>query len=307
MQTKRILVVGDSMLDHYWFGDASRLSPEAPVPIVKVEDEEIRLGGAANVSLNVASLGGDVTLLSLIGDDKNGNSLEEKLVRMGVKSALQRQENFKTILKLRIVCRHQQMLRADFEEHPSEEGLGKVISAFEKLLPSHDFIVFSDYGKGCLDHVSTMIQMAHRAGKTVLVDPKGSDFTKYTDANIITPNKSELRQIVGGWTSEEELTDKALDLCKATRLDALLLTRSEEGMSLYPRFGEIFHAEANAKEVCDVSGAGDTVLATLVYMLSIGTDLKTAVQTANRAGGIVVGKLGTSIIRRHELFPEETV
>lgn len=307
MHTKRILVVGDSMLDHYWFGDASRLSPEAPVPVVKVEEEEVRLGGAANVAINVASLGGDVSLLSLIGDDLNGKTLEDKLVRMGVKSALQRQDDFKTILKLRIVCRHQQMLRADFEERPSEEGLDMVMSAFEKLLDSHDYIVFSDYGKGCLDKVAEMIQLARKAGKTVLVDPKGSDFSKYTNASIITPNKSELHQIVGDWTSEDDLTRKALDLCEAIRLDALLLTRSEEGMSLYLRNGEIVHAEATAREVFDVSGAGDTVLATLVYMLAAGADLKTSVMTANRAGGIVVGKLGTSIIKRRELFPEEAI
>lgn len=306
MQTNRILVVGDSMLDHYWFGDASRLSPEAPVPVVKVEDEEVRLGGAANVSINVASLGGDVTLLSLIGDDMNGNVLEEKLVRMGVKSALQRQSDFKTILKLRIVCRHQQMLRADFEEHPSEKGLEKVMATFESLLCCHDFIVFSDYGKGCLDRVKSMIDMAHRAGKVILVDPKGADFTKYTGATIITPNKSELRQIVGDWTTEDELKAKANALREELSLEGLLLTRSEEGMTLYPRTGEAYHVHADAKEVCDVSGAGDTVLATLVYMLSKGADMETSVQVANRAGGIVVSKLGTSIIKRHELFPEES-
>jgi D-glycero-beta-D-manno-heptose-7-phosphate kinase len=297
----RILVVGDVMLDRYWFGEVARISPEAPVPIVRVEKREARLGGAANVARNAAALGAHAGLLGVVGNDEAGTEVEHLLEGGGIRSYLKRDEAISTIIKLRVIGRQQQMLRIDFEEPPSDTILRDKLLQYRALLPEHDVVVLSDYAKGSLVNVSDMIMAARAANKVVMVDPKGDDFTRYTSATVLTPNKGELKRIVGSWNSEEHLTEKAQNLRESLLLEALLLTRSEEGMTLYTK-DDRFHIPADAREVFDVSGAGDTVIATMAAMLGAGAGWQEAVQTANRAGGIVVGKLGTATVTREELF-----
>ncbi len=297
-----ILVAGDVMLDRYWFGDVNRISPEAPVPVVRVEKRDERLGGAANVARNAAALGAQVGLLGVVGKDEPGDSLERMLTGLGIASYLQRDPTIATIVKLRVLGRQQQLLRIDFEEAPTEVVLKSKLTQFNALLTGHDVIVLSDYAKGGLVDVATMIAAARAAGKTVLVDPKGEDFTRYAGATMLTPNKGELKRIVGSWSSEEQLTAKAQNLRTQLKLDALLLTRSEEGMTLYVEGGQT-NFPAMAREVFDVSGAGDTVIATMAVMLGMGKSMVEAAAIANRAGGIVVGKLGTATVTPEELFP----
>jgi rfaE bifunctional protein kinase chain/domain len=297
----RILVVGDVMLDRYWFGDVSRISPEAPVPIVRVEKREERLGGAANVARNVASLGAHVGLLGVVGNDEAGAQVAQLLDESSIHSYLQRDAAISTIIKLRVIGRQQQMLRIDFEDAPSDTVLRDKLKAFNSKLGDYGVIILSDYNKGSLVNVADMIASARAAGKIVMVDPKGDDFSRYAGATILTPNKSELKRIVGSWLGEEQLTAKAQALRVELGLDALLLTRSEEGMSLYTA-DEILHMHAAAREVFDVSGAGDTVIATMAAMLGAGVPMADALIAANRAGGIVVGKLGTATVTREELF-----
>ena len=296
----RILVAGDVMLDRYWFGDVNRISPEAPVPVVKVERQEERLGGAANVARNAAALGSVVALLSVVGDDEAGRSLEVLLKDSGIKASLQRDKSLSTTVKLRVIGRQQQLLRIDFENVPAHEVLRAKLQDFERQLVDVDVVILSDYGKGGLVHITEMIRLARGAGKTVLVDPKGDDYARYAGATLLTPNRSELRQVVGSWRSEEELQAKAEALRLRLNLDALLVTRSEEGMTLFTAAGRT-HVPAVAREVFDVSGAGDTVIATLAVMLGSGLDLASAMAIANQAGGIVVGKLGTATVTREEL------
>ena len=297
----RMLVVGDVMLDRYWFGDVSRISPEAPVPVVRIEKREERLGGAANVARNAAALGARCGLLGVVGNDEAGDSVEQILRESSIDSYLKRDSAISTIIKLRVIGRQQQMVRIDFEDTPTETVLRDKLTQFKALLPDYDVIILSDYNKGSLVNVAEMIRLARAAGKTVMVDPKGDDFTPYRGATMLTPNKSELKRIVGNWKTEEQLTEKAQRLREELDLQALLLTRSEEGMSLYTA-DEIVHVPADAREVFDVSGAGDTVIATMAAMLGAGCPLPEALATANRAGGIVVGKLGTATVTRDELF-----
>jgi rfaE bifunctional protein kinase chain/domain len=297
----RILVVGDVMLDRYWFGDVSRISPEAPVPVVRIERREERLGGAANVARNVASLGAHCGLLGVVGADEAGAQVEQLLAESSIHSYLKRDEAISTIIKLRVIGRQQQLLRIDFEDAPSDTVLRDKLTQFNGVLAGYDVIVLSDYNKGSLVNVAEMIGAARAAGKVVMVDPKGDDFSPYAGATMLTPNKSELKRIVGSWNSEQQLTDKAQSLRSQLGIDALLLTRSEEGMSLYSAT-EVLHMHAAAREVFDVSGAGDTVIATMAAMLGAGMPMADALITANRAGGIVVGKLGTATVTREELF-----
>ncbi|WMW79381.1 D-glycero-beta-D-manno-heptose-7-phosphate kinase [Undibacterium cyanobacteriorum] len=301
MKNKRILVAGDVMLDRYWFGEVNRISPEAPVPIVRVEKREDRLGGAANVARNVSALGFDAGLLGVIGSDEAGRSVEDLLKSAGISSYLNHDETISTIIKLRVIGRQQQLVRVDFEEKPSAHVLQDKLTRFTSLLAEFDVVVLSDYAKGSLVNVSTMISAARQLNKPVLVDPKGSDFSRYAGASMLTPNKSELRQVIGDWTSEQDLLVKAQNLRQQLRLDALLLTRSEEGMSLFMA-DEVYTVPATAREVYDVSGAGDTVIASVAAMLAEGRSMLESVQIANRAGGIVVGKLGTATVTREELF-----
>ena len=301
MATVRLLVVGDVMLDRYWFGEVSRISPEAPVPIVRVERREERLGGAANVARNAAALGAHCALLGVVGADEAGSQVAQLLAESNIDSHLQRDEAISTIIKLRVIGRQQQLLRIDFEDAPTDVVLRDKLTHFNALLPNYDVIILSDYNKGSLVNVAHMIAAGRAAGKIVMVDPKGDDFSHYAGATVLTPNKSELRRIVGSWSSEAQLTDKAQGLREQLRLDALLLTRSEEGMSLYTAT-DVVHMQANAREVFDVSGAGDTVIATMAAMLGAGLSMSDAIAAANRAGGIVVGKLGTATVTREELF-----
>ncbi|MDY0976450.1 D-glycero-beta-D-manno-heptose-7-phosphate kinase [Massilia sp. CFBP9012] len=302
LSSVRLLVVGDVMLDRYWFGDVARISPEAPVPVVRIQKREERLGGAANVARNAAALGAHTGLLGVAGADEAGDQMEQLLQDGGIHSYLKRDEAISTIIKLRVIGRQQQMVRIDFEDAPTENVLRDKLTQFKALLPDYDVIILSDYNKGSLVNVAEMIALARAAGKIVLVDPKGDDFTPYRGASILTPNRSELQHVVGGWKTEEQLLEKAQKLREELGLDALLLTRSEEGMSLFTQ-DEVLHVHADAREVFDVSGAGDTVIATLATMLGAKAPLAEALVTANRAGGIVVGKLGTATVTREELFP----
>ena len=301
LSATRILVVGDVMLDRYWFGDVSRISPEAPVPVVRIERREERLGGAANVARNAAALGTRTGLLGVVGKDEAGDAVEQLLTELDIKSYLNRDVAISTIIKLRVIGRQQQLLRIDFEEAPTDAVLRDKLTQFNALLSQYDVIVLSDYAKGSLVNVADMIASARRLGKRILVDPKGEDFSPYAGASILTPNKSELKHIVGSWKTEAELTAKAQKLRIDLELEALLLTRSEEGMTLFTE-QEATHFPAMAREVYDVSGAGDTVIATMAAMLGAGMPLADAVAIANRAGGIVVGKLGTATVTKEELF-----
>lgn len=301
-QEKKLLIVGDVMLDRYWFGEVTRISPEAPVPIVRVEKREERLGGAANVARNVAALGMPVGILGVIGNDEAGDIVEGLLEKSTIQNYLKRDAEISTIIKLRVIGRQQQLIRIDFEEKPSRHVLQDKLARFHALIDDVDLLVFSDYAKGSLINVAEMIAVARAKGKKVLVDPKGSDFSRYTGAHLLTPNKSELRQVIGEWNSEPDLAARVQNLRKQFNIDAILLTRSEEGMSLFSD-EETVHVAATAREVFDVSGAGDTVIATMAVMLSQGYELKDAVEIANRAGGIVVGKLGAATVSLSELFP----
>jgi rfaE bifunctional protein kinase chain/domain len=297
----RVLVVGDAMLDRYWFGEVGRISPEAPVPIVKIDREEERPGGAANVARNAAALGAQVSLLSVVGADEAGARLKRLLGRAGVHAELYRDRGVRTTVKLRVIGRHQQLLRVDFETPPSHEVLASKLRAFTRLLRAADVVILSDYGKGGLAHIAHMIAAARRAGKPVLVDPKGEDYSRYRHATVVTPNRAEFRQVAGSWKNERDLTARAQRLRRRLNAQALLVTRSEEGMTLYER-GRRVHVPAQAREVYDVSGAGDTVIATLGVALAGGADLEQAVRLANRAAGIVVGKFGTAVVSPDELL-----
>ena len=296
----RLLVVGDVMLDRYWFGEVSRISPEAPVPVVHVNKEEVRPGGAANVARNIVALGGKVSLLSVVGTDEAGQTLRSLLEEAGVATGLHDDANIHTTVKLRVLGRQQQLLRIDFETAPSHEVLQAKLDDFERQLPEHDLVILSDYGKGGLTHITKMIELAQKAGKRVLVDPKGDDYARYAGASLLTPNRAELREVVGKWAGEADLKVKAEKLRETLGLEALLLTRSEEGMTLFRPEG-VFNQAAKAREVFDVSGAGDTVIATLALMLASGADYPEAVRVANLAASIVVGKLGTAVVTRDEL------
>lgn len=303
-ESARVLVVGDVMLDRYWFGDVSRISPEAPVPVLRVQRVEERPGGSANVARNVAALGAQATLLSVVGEDEAGARLKQLLGEHGnLTSLLHRDNSISTIIKLRAIARHQQLLRIDFETPPSHEVLHAVLQDFRAHLPHADVVILSDYGKGGLAHIAEMIALARTEGKPVLVDPKGDDYTRYRGATLLTPNRSEFREVAGNWKSETDLCEKAEKLRAELQLDALLVTRSEEGMTLF-RAKEILHEPTQSREVFDVSGAGDTVIATLAVMLASGATLPHAMRIANRAAGIVVGKLGTAVVSRDEIIED---
>jgi len=295
-----ILVVGDVMLDRYWFGDVERISPEAPVPIVKIVRTDERPGGAANVARNAAALGARTTLLSVTGADEAGATLERLLAADHVETSFHRDPALPTTVKMRVVARQQQLLRIDFETTPSHEVLATKLADFDRLLARADLLLLSDYGKGGLAHIATMIERARAFGKPVLVDPKGDDWERYRGATVITPNRGEFRQVVGRWRDAGEMTAKALALRAALGVTALLVTRSEEGMSLYTADGAL-DIPAVAREVYDVSGAGDTVIAALGALLGAGADMPSAVRIANEAAGVVVGKLGTAVAAPDEL------
>ena len=297
----RVLVVGDAMLDRYWYGSVDRISPEAPVPVVRVTRTEERIGAAANVAYNIVTLGAQASLLSVMGDDEASHRLEELVAQTRITPYFGRDAKLKTTVKLRVIGRQQQLLRLDFENTPESEILASQSAVFETLYTRHDVVLFSDYGKGGLAHIVRMVTQARDAGLMVLVDPKGSDYERYRHASVITPNRSELEQVIGPWRDEPELRAKVHALRQSLQIEALLLTRSEEGMTLFDDAGEL-HVPAVAREVFDVTGAGDTVIATLAAMLAAGLSVRDAVPIANRAGGIVVGKFGTATVNHAELF-----
>ncbi|HEX6634481.1 MAG TPA: D-glycero-beta-D-manno-heptose-7-phosphate kinase [Usitatibacter sp.] len=297
----RVLVAGDVMLDRYWFGDVSRISPEAPVPVVHVKRTEERPGGAANVARNITALGGEATLLAVAGGDEAAASLEKLLAAEHVKSSLHRDPDLSTTVKLRVIGQQQQLLRIDFERAPSPRALAAKLDEYERLVDGADAVVLSDYGKGGLERVQEMIAAARRRGKPVLVDPKGWDYARYRGATLLTPNRAEFREVAGRWSDEADLERRARKLRAELDLEALIVTRSEEGMTLFTARGSR-HEPTQAREVYDVSGAGDTVIGVLALMVAAGADLAAAMRVANHAAGIVVGKLGTAVVQRDELL-----
>lgn len=310
LAASRVLVVGDAMLDRYWFGAVDRISPEAPVPVVRVEREEERLGGAANVALNVSTLGAGATLLTVVGDDEPARSLERLLEARGVRAILGRDPQLYTIVKLRVIGRAQQLIRVDFENLPDHEVLAGMLGDYEHALDSHEVVLFSDYGKGGLVHIPAMIRAARDAGLPVLVDPKGSDWARYAGATAITPNRAELAQVVGAWRGEADLRARVDRLRAELDVQAIVLTRSEEGMSVFdddPAGGGELRIATEAREVFDVTGAGDTVIATLAALLGCGLPLRDAATLANRAAGVVVGKFGTASVSYDELAAGQAV
>jgi D-glycero-beta-D-manno-heptose-7-phosphate kinase len=296
----RVLIVGDVMLDRYWFGDVERISPEAPVPVVRIARTDERPGGAANVARNAAALGAQVTLIGIIGEDEPGRALERLLANEHVRASLHRDGSLPTTVKLRVIGRQQQLLRVDFETTPSPAALDAKLADYGRALPESDVVVVSDYGKGGLAHIARMIDLARERRTPILVDPKGDDYLRYRGATVLTPNRAEFRQVAGGWRNEGELAAKAQTLRAQLSLEALLITRADEGMSLFTDAGAQ-HIPAVAREVYDVSGAGDTVIATIGTLMAARADLASAVRVANQAAGIVVGKLGTAVVHPEEL------
>jgi rfaE bifunctional protein kinase chain/domain len=299
--TNRILVVGDVMLDRYWKGTAARLSPEAPVPVVNVAGIENRLGGAANVALNLSCLGAKVALCGLVGTDPEANIIRQMIADAGIEDHLVvGTDSYVTVQKIRIIAQNQQIVRADFERQASDETLVRLTRTALNQIESARTVIFSDYKKGALGRVDELIAAARRNNALTLIDPKGSNYAPYTGATVLTPNLAELAAVMGPWKSEKELLQKAETLRSTLKLDKLLLTRSEEGMTLFESGGHT-HFPTEALEVFDVSGAGDTVIATLALMLTEGKSWHDAVQTANRAAGIVVGRFGTAAVTAKDL------
>jgi rfaE bifunctional protein kinase chain/domain len=278
-----------------------RISPEAPVPIVRITHEEERNGGAANVAYNVVTLGAQSSLLTVVGNDEASHKLEALVANTGIRTHFGRDAELKTTVKLRVIGRQQQLLRLDFENTPKTEVLASQTATFAKLLPEHDAVLFSDYGKGGLAHVGDMIERARSAGKPILIDPKGTDYSRYKNASVITPNRAELQQVIGFWQDESDLQIKVQNLREQLGLKAILLTRSEEGMTLFDAQGQL-HVSAQAREVFDVTGAGDTVIATMAALVAAGMTMREALPLSNRAGGLVVGKFGTATVSYEELF-----
>ena len=297
----QVLVVGDLMLDRYWHGEASRISPEAPVPVVKVEQLEDRVGGACNVALNVASLGAGASVVGVVGRDEAAQSLCDRLHSAGIRADLQEAESKPTITKLRVISRRQQLLRLDFEEPFDAEDTDQIVAKTTALLPRVSVLVLSDYAKGVLREPQQLIAAAVKCGLKVLVDPKGSDYSRYRGATLLTPNFSEFEAVVGPCPQESDLVEKGLALLNDLQLEALLITRGEQGMTLLRNGHGELHLPARAREVFDVTGAGDTVIAVLAAALGAGEDLPEAVALANLAAGIVVAKLGTATISAPEL------
>ncbi|MCG2835341.1 bifunctional D-glycero-beta-D-manno-heptose-7-phosphate kinase/D-glycero-beta-D-manno-heptose 1-phosphate adenylyltransferase HldE [Photobacterium sp. WH77] len=296
-----VLVVGDVMLDRYWTGPTGRISPEAPVPVVKVDQIEERPGGAANVAMNIAALGGHARLVGLTGIDDAARALNEKLASLKVRCDFVSLPDYPTITKLRVMSRGQQLIRLDFEEGFHDVDVDLILPRLEQALPNVKAMILSDYAKGALEHVRAMIELGRRFGVAVLIDPKGTDFERYRGATMLTPNLTEFEAVAGKAKTDEELVEKGLALIEKFDLEALLITRSEHGMTLLQKGQEPLHMPTQAKEVYDVTGAGDTVISVLAASLSAGKSLSDACKLANAAAGVVVGKLGTSTLSTIEL------
>jgi len=300
----RVMVVGDVMLDRYWFGGVDRISPEAPVPVVSVSKIEDQLGGAANVARNLVALGARVELLSVVGDDEAGRRIHQLVKDEGINGGIRVDNAAATTIKLRVVAQHQQLIRLDFEQAPDHEVLLEVLDDYQRELEQTDVVVLSDYCKGGLLHIDKMIQMASARNIPILVDPKGKDFSRYQGASILTPNRKEFTDAWGEWEGETQLQGLATDLIESLQLEAVLLTRSEEGMTLFRKDGSCSHQPTLAREVFDVSGAGDTVIAALAVAIGAGLEDDDAIRLATAAAGIVVGKLGVATATLAEIAKE---
>ncbi len=296
-----VLVVGDVMLDQYWFGAVERISPEAPVPIVTVNNGDRRGGGAANVALNIVNLGAKCTLLSIVGEDHNAYELEQILKDAGVNVVFVKSFDYETTVKQRVISRNQQLIRLDFERIPGESLLNDCYDRYQDLMATASAVIFSDYGKGCLAQVSAMIDRARQKHLPVSVDPKGKDYSRYRNASLITPNLSEFEQVVGGVIDDDQMDDKAKRLVSELNIDQLLITLSERGMKLYQQDNQVHYSPARAREVYDVSGAGDTVIACLGTLLASNLDIDEILEVANAAAGVVVAKLGTAVADVNEI------
>lgn len=297
----KVLVLGDVMLDRYWFGATNRISPEAPVPVVKVQDIEERAGGAANVAMNIASLNVPVALHGLIGQDDAGNALDKLLNSHNIQNHCVALTTHPTITKLRILSRHQQLLRLDFEEGFHNVESRDLLNKLAQNIQDYGALILSDYGKGTLESVQEMIQIARKANVPVLIDPKGTDFERYRGATLLTPNMSEFEAVVGHCKDDDDIVDKGLKMIADFDLTALLVTRSEKGMTLIRPNQAPYHLPTQAKEVYDVTGAGDTVISVLATAIADGRPFEEACYLANAAAGVVVGKLGTSTVSPVEL------
>lgn len=297
----KVAVIGDVMLDRYWKGQSNRISPEAPVPVVRVTTREDRAGGAANVALNISSLGAPCELIGIVGEDEAAEKLESLVRKQNIKPNFVFSDNHPTITKLRILCRNQQLLRLDFEDPLNDIPKDKFFAAFDKIATDTKVLICSDYGKGSLSAIEELIKRARSRDMKVLIDPKGTDFERYRGATMLTPNMSEFEAVVGKVKNNHDLEEKALKLISDFDLECLLVTRSEDGMSLIRPHMNAVHLPTRAQEVYDVTGAGDTVIGVLGASLAAGTDLVEACEIANRAAGIVVGKLGTSTVSPQEL------
>lgn len=306
-----VLVVGDIMLDRYWHGSTNRISPEAPVPVVNVKNLEDRAGGAGNVALNIAGLGAKSNLIGLIGEDDNGQQLQQLLTNQDIECHLLSSPEIATITKLRIISRHQQLLRLDFEDDATQVDSDVLLEALKQQISHTSVLVLSDYAKGLLYEPQALIQLAKGENIPVLIDPKGTDFQRYRGATLMTPNLSEFEAVVGQCKSDEQLVEKARILIKELSLEALLITRSEKGVTLVVNDEPAFHLPTFAREVFDVTGAGDTVIATLASCLGCGCSLREATSIANAAAGVVVGKLGTASVSleelQHALDPQDAI
>jgi len=304
--SSKVLVAGDVMADTYWVGQTSRISPEAPVPVVLVEFEETRPGGAANVALNIVALGARTTLVGLVGDDAIGGEIARLLTQQGIDHSLIRVAGARTIRKLRVMSRRQQLIRMDFEQRFENVSVKEKLSPIELRLPDNDILVLSDYAKGFLGvEAQELISLAKAHKKIVIVDPKGTDFRRYTGATLITPNLAEFEAVVGPCGSDQDIVERGINLCKQLQLDSLLVTRGEHGMTLLEQNAAPFHLESRAREVFDVTGAGDTVVATLAAVMGSGASLREAVELANVAAGIVVAKSGTATASVGELVQSQ--
>lgn len=297
----RILVVGDLILDKYIHGDSSRLSPEAPVPVVLSAMEEYRMGGAANVALNAKSIGAEVDLLGVVGEDEEGKVLIERIIESGIAANIIQAPDSTTVTKLRILSQHQQLLRVDRECGFKNFDFDVLVSKYRKLLENIDCVIISDYGKGSISDARLLIDIARSSDIPVLVDPKGNDYDKYYGATALTPNLSEFALVGGDISSEKSMEDSAASLINRLALDFMLVTRSEDGMSLYSNKTETLHVPTQAIEVYDVTGAGDTVVAVMGVSIAAGFSWEISMRLANYAAGIVVGRIGTDSVSFHEL------
>jgi rfaE bifunctional protein kinase chain/domain len=303
----RALVVGDAMLDRYWYGDVDRISPEAPVPVVHVKEADERPGGAANVARNIQALQARCALLAVTGDDGDADSLASLLARDAIEAHLVRDKLLNTTVKLRVISRHQQLIRIDFESPSSKDSRVKLLDRYLQEVDNYDVVVCSDYGKGGLGQIREMIEAARKLGKPIVIDPKGRDYSGYRGASMITPNRKEFEFVAGAFRTNAELERKARAMAEELALDAVLVTRSEEGMSYIGRDGRSLHMPARAREVYDVTGAGDTVIATIGCAVAAGADIEDVLHLANVAAGVVVGKLGAETASPQEILHELAV